>query len=233
MSKTKKVVSVDGELFALRKSIYTVNLSPVHVADAMTGKMHDIPAVGTACVCNPICIERMKNGEAICSHCFAETLFKCKPSCLDAYMSNYKLLSEHLLSDDLIPVFKPYVNEKNMVRIENFGDVGTVIHALNYLNMIRLNPHIHFAWWTKNPEIIRKALALFGEKPENVKIVYSSFKLDTPEPAVMERYPFLDSNFTVYRLPSGDPRITCGARDCLACGRCYLSDARETAEALK
>ena len=233
MAKTKKVIEIGGEFYAMRKSIYTANLSPVHVADAMTGKMHDIPAIGTACVCNPICIERMKNGAAVCAHCFADTLFRCKPSCLDAYRSNYKLLSENLLPDDLCPAFKPWVNEKNMVRIENFGDVGTVVHAMNYINIIRKNPHIRFAWWTKNPAIIDKAIKLSGGKPDNAKIVYSSFKLDTPEPSVLEKYPFIDSNFTVYAIPENDARITCGARDCLACGRCYLSDARHTAEALK
>lgn len=220
--KTKKMVSVNGCMYNLRTSIYTTNASPIHISDNMTGKMLNVCSVGTACTVNPYCQTRMKRGDAVCIKCFADrALHGFKGANMRACLeSNYKLLTEQVLDLDLLPRFKKVVD---IVRIESFGDVGNATHAINYINMVKLNPHVTFTAWTKNDNFWRQAFDRVG-KPENLIMVFSSLYLNKPQvPKTSIKY--FDHNFTVYDKETADfygPEfINCGARSCDACRRCY------------
>ena len=220
--KTKKRINVNGTIYAVRTSIYTVNESPVHISDNMTGKMLNVCSVGTACTVNPYCQARMKRGDAVCVKCFADrALHGFKGANMRACLeSNYKLLTEQVLDLDLLPRFKKVVD---IVRIESFGDVGNVTHAINYINIVKLNPHVTFTAWTKNDNFWKQAFDRVG-KPKNLIMVFSSLYLNKPQvPKASIKY--FDHNFTVYDHETaafyGDGFINCGARSCDTCRRCY------------
>ena len=208
------------------KSKYCVNASPVWVSDDMSGKMEGIPSVSTSCLVNPYCLARMRNGEMVCAHCFAETQQKQYSASREHSIANYELLNGEILPKELLPKF----GNVQKVRIESFGDLGSITQAINYLHMVEVNPHVTFAWWTKNHNFVTKAIERVGKKPKNLILVASSVKLN--EATKMPEY--FDKVFTVYdkkTIARDNIQINCGARSCVTCGRCYskrtAADVRE------
>ena len=222
MPKTKKFIVVNGKQYLLKKSKYAINESPLHVSDDMSGKMQGIPSVSTSCLVNPICKARMKQGDSICAHCFAETTLRRYTACGKAMESNFHLLNDSVLPLDLLPIFANVA----IVRIESFGDVASVTQAINYANLCKVNPNVMFAWWSKNMNIIKTAFDKVG-KPSNVIMVESAPMLDTEIEPSNE---YVDKTFTVYTHDHG--QINCGKRSCLGCRGCYRWDTEKSRKEL-
>lgn len=211
-----KTIEISGRTYNLKKSKYCINSSPIHISDSMSGKMSGIPSISTSCLCNPICLKRMQDGDSICSHCFAQATLNRYTNASKAMQSNYYLLTESILPLDLLPIFANVA----IVRIESFGDVANKTQAVNYLNIIKANPNVIFAWWSKNMAIIKSAIDEIG-KPKNVVFVESSEKLNN---AKIASFGFVDKVFTVYdekAITENNVNINCGARCCATCRRCY------------
>ncbi len=214
------------------KSKYITNPAEnvLHISENMTGKMSGILSISTLCLNNPRCIARMKSGENVCAHCFAAVTTSRYKALRENCAENTDNLSAGLIPGANLPHFKKTVA---LVRFESFGDLVNVAHARNYIRIAKLNPHVHFALWTKNPDILAEAIAIDG-KPENLMTIQSSLKLDTPEQPAGD---FIDKVFTVYRPETIDAEkinINCGARDCASCAECYLDKAvKEIREKLK
>ena len=206
----------------LYKSKFTVNESPVYVYDYMSGKMEGIPSISTSCLDNPICQARMRDGDSVCAKCIAAATLarydKCHEHCLD----NLHLLMSAVLDKSLLPRFANVCG----VRIESFGDVGNVTHAINYANIAYENPRQTFAWWTKNANIVGAAFDIVG-KPSNVILIESSEKLNE-EKKPSNKY--VDKVFTVYEkayIIEHGLDINCGGRKCLSCWRCYQKNTED------
>lgn len=220
--KTNKSVIVNGKEYTLYKSKYCVNVSPVRVSDNMSGKMTNIPSISTSCLCNPICLKRMQDGNSICAHCFAETTLRRYTDCGKNCASNFELLTESVLPVEMLPIFA----NVSIVRIESFGDVANVNQAINYANICKANPQVMFAWWSKNMAIIKQAFDIVG-KPKNVVMVESSEKLNHAKQASNE---YVDKVFTVYdekTILAENININCGARCCATCRRCYSKETEK------
>lgn len=215
----KTYISFQGVRYYLRKSDYTLNVSPLHISDDMSGKLAGIPSISTSCRVNPHCLARMRAGKAgaICKSCFAEKTLSRYSDTDRAAESNFILLNSGLLPDAWLPVF----GNVRYVRIESFGDLYTVNQARNYLRIVKKNPGVIFAWWTKNAGILARAIKLEG-RPKNLSLVQSSELIDKPD---KKRFPFFDHVFTVYSsektAADHGKKITCGARSCMGCLRCY------------
>lgn len=225
MAKKIIFIEIDGTQYLLKHSKFAMRgtKSPIHVSDSMSGKMYGIPSISTSCLCNPICKARMKQGKSICKHCFAVGTIKQYTSLGKALTSNYQLLNGSVLDLDLLPRFKSTVE---IVRIESFGDVASVTQAINYANICKVNPHVTFAWWSKNMAIVQRAFDMVG-KPSNVIMVESAPMLDTE---INPSQPCVDKTFTVYS--NENPHINCGKRSCLTCRRCYRKDTEKSVKEL-
>ena len=129
----KEYITLNGRTYEMKKSDFATNKSPVHVSDNMTGKMHGFPSVSTSCLVNPICKERVKNKESVCSHCFAVATQNHYKALRTATENNFYLLQD-ILPLDLLPRFKDTVKQ---ARIESFGDVASVNQAINYINLCK------------------------------------------------------------------------------------------------
>jgi len=214
------------------KSKYITNKSEnaIHISDSMSGNVAGIPSISTSCLTNPRCIARMKNGESVCAHCFAAATQKRYSALRANNIENGVTLSTQIIPDEALPHFN---RATALVRFESFGDLINVTHARNYIRIAKINQHVRFALWTKNPDILAEAIAIEG-KPENLMVIQSSLRLDTPENPYAD---FIDKVFTVYRPATIDAEnidINCGARDCAGCAECYLDKAvREIRERLK
>lgn len=239
-----------GQLFPMRKSKYAVNYSPVYISDNMSGKMENIPSISTSVLKNTFCQARRNVPGSICEKCFACNVLSRYSDCEKNVARNYDLLTAAVLPLELLPRF----GNVRIARIESFGDVATVEQAINYCNIAFVNPRVNFGWWSKNVSIIEKAFDIVG-KPENVVFIQSSAFVNKPEE---KKSHYVDKVFTVFddEYIAGVPSvreqldklapmskkdlkeaktrifeacyINCGARNCVACGKCY--DVNDTTE---
>lgn len=211
------VEDVDGnpEKLQLFRSKFCTGVSVVFVSDNMTGKMFGIPSISTNCLMNSFCIARRKNGESICAHCFAAATIAHYNGVEDRTTDNFYALTSYDIPMDLLPHFK---SDVNAVRFESFGDLQNTTHYENFLNIAEINPQAVCTLWTKNTWLTDGF-----EKPENMVLIQSSVKLNQPEQPANEH---IDHVFTVYTaeyIAEHGINITCGARDCNNCRRCYVT----------
>lgn len=204
--KAEKVVTTSSPKSDLGGVHYTVN---------HTGKMAGLQSLSTSVILNPLCVKRMQNNDSICSKCFAAAMmnrYKDLDRCLQ---ENTPILTGSILPWSVLPVIP-----SRYFRFEAYADLNNVTQLINYYNIARKNPDTLCALWTKNPHIIARAHAMGYSKPANLQIVLSSPLVNKPIKST--KYDFIDKIFTVYdKKTAKDVNINCGARSCLACGRCY------------
>lgn len=181
----------------------------------MSGKMAGVNCLSTSNLVNPFCAARKNNPDMICSKCYADSTCKRYHKLQDNMLTNTAILTTRLFEIDEMPTINAAI-----FRFEAFGDLINATQCRNYFRLCKANPAVHFALWTKNPGIVRQAIAAGENKPENLVILLSSAKIgERVNPA---KWDFIDKTFTVYRKNEMPPEvINCGARCCLTCQRCY------------
>lgn len=187
------------------------------------GKMKGINSIGTSCAENPFCIERRKNGDSVCSHCYAATYMKMRKSLQKHLAENANILTTRLLKENEIPV-----TNAQIFRFESFGDLYNTTHLANYVLICERNPFTKFGLWTKNTWVLDELFNKNGiKKPDNLSIVVSSPMLNKEIELDKEKFWFVDHVFTVYDkqfIAKHNVNVNCGSRDCLGCQRCYHRD---------
>lgn len=187
-----------------------------------TGKMSGMISLSTSCELNPRCVKRSKISGNVCEKCFAFTQFKRYTNNRPKYERNTKALTTQDIKAEDVPLLNAL-----MFRFESFGDLINMQQLKNYFTIAKKNPKTKCALWTKNPDIIAKAIKAGHEKPKNLVIVYSSPAMDkeTPIDQIQKKYPFVDKTFTVYSKEylKDKPKsfVNCGGKQCLQCGVCY------------
>lgn len=190
-------------------------LGGVHYTTNHTGKMSGLHSLSTSVLINPYCLKRRSNGCSICSHCFAATMMKRYQGLNECLKQNTEILTASILPFEVLPLIP-----SRYFRFEAFGDIINANQVINYFNIARKNPDTLCALWTKNPQIIARVVSMGYNKPENLQIVLSSPLVNKPLKST--KYEFVDKIFTVYdKQGAKGVNINCGARSCLACGRCY------------
>lgn len=210
------------------KSLYGLHICLNH-----GGKMAGIHSLSTNSMLNPFCIAHAKLANCVCSHCYAVSLIKSRPSMFIPLTINQLLLSNFIVPVEILPVI-----DNELFRFESFGDLGSKTQVINYLNLAGKpeNASVKFALWTKNPLIIREAMQAGYEKPDTLQIVFSGFRLNVriDIESIKKVFPFVDRVFIVWETNENNPRINCGKRDCFKCRACYSKDGNKTInEALK
>ena len=188
-----------------------------------SGKMKGINSIGTSCAENTFCLERRKNGDSVCSHCYAATYMKMRKTLQQHLAENANILTTRLLKTNEIPVTNAQV-----FRFESFGDLYNTTHLANYVLICERNPFTKFALWTKNTWVLDELFNKNGiKKPDNLSIVVSSPLLNTEMNLDREKFKFVDHLFTVYDkkfIADNNVNVNCGANNCLGCQLCYHRD---------
>lgn len=213
------------------------------ITEKMTGKMEYMQSLSTSIVGgysekysvevedNTNCVNRINCKGLVCNKCYADAMRKRYSNLSKKLIDNTALLTLQVLPLEVLP----YINS-SLFRFEAFADLRTVEQVINYFNICNKNPETHFALWTKNPWIIEKAIEEGHEKPANIRIIYSSCKLNACEENIFNLYPFIDTVFTVYTAEYAiehDVKINCGDKKCIECKACYTSNTRFVNEMLK
>lgn len=186
------------------------------------GKMEFIKSISTSSATNPHCIERRKNNESVCAHCYAETYLKMRPSLRNRLEENSKILSTELLKEEGLPTINALI-----YRFESFGDLINSTHLKNFIRIAKYNSGTKFALWTKNlwilDEVFNKEKV---SKPKNLTIVVSSPLVNRTMELDLNKYWMISHVFTVYDKEFAKEHkigINCGARNCFKCQKCYRS----------
>ena len=190
-------------------------LGGLHYCTNHTGKMAGLHSLSTSVTVNPFCIKRQQKGDSICAHCFAASMMKQYKQLNEVNSRNAEILTASVLPFEVLPLIP-----SRYFRFESFGDIINANQVINYFNIAKKNPDTLCALWTKNPHIVARAIEIGHDKPANLQIVLSSPFVNKAIKAT--KYAFIDKIFTVYDKQAAQAvNINCGARSCLACGRCY------------
>ena len=191
----------------------------LHITVNHTGKMRGMASLSTLCQINPNCQKYAEIEGSICKECYAMRQTKCYKNMIPCLERNTKLLTERVIPIDELPLL-------NFVyfRFEAFGDLVNETQLINYFNICKKNPDVHFALWTKNLHIVKRVIEIIKvKKPRNLVIILSSLFVN--KSVDINKLPnYIDKVFTVYDkeyIKEHGIVINCGARNCLKCHKCY------------
>lgn len=209
------IESLTAPEYIFIKSLYNNSISEG------SGKLKEINSISTAVFLNKQCIKNAATPGSICAHCYAARYSSFRPALARKLELNTLLYNSFLVPVELLPGINALY-----FRLESFGDLNSALQFRNYLNIVKKNPAVKFAIWTKNPQFMAEAFQEY-EKPNNLQIVYSALKLNAPEcliKAIMKRFWFIDRVFIVYdkeTIKKENIQINCGGRSCINCLNCY------------
>ena len=208
----------------------------IHVTTNHNDKMEGLSSMSTSPLLSETCRKRAEVKDSICAHCYSITMNHRFTNLQKCLIKNFEVLTTTIIPEEDLPFL---FSETGMFRFEAFGDLNSEIQVVNYFNMAKVNPHMKCALWTKNPWFIERAIKNYGiEKPENLKIIGSSYFLNKPMTDFYKKYDFIDNVFTVYTpdfVKENNIFIGCGGRSCASCKHCYngTHDNYEINELLK
>lgn len=193
------------------------------VSTGLRGKMGGMTVITTACVDNPHCAKLAKIEGSICKHCYAMRGLSYMKGPKESYIKNGKLLSSKIIPRKMLP----YINA-NFCRLESHGDLLNEIHLENYVNLCKKNNHCKFSLWTKQLPII-ESYFISHKAPKNLTIIFSSLMLN--KQMSIQKYKDMGLKCKVFTVYSKDYLkkhneiiINCGAKSCITCQKCYLSN---------
>ena len=203
-----------------------------------TGKMEGIDSLSTSVLLNPNCQRNQQHRGSICAHCYAETLAQMYKGLGARIDRNTQILTSRILPMSEIPD----LGDREVFRLEAFGDLNNEIQLQNYINIAIKNPTVQVTLYTKMYNLVRQYFKTH-EPPENFTLIISSFYVNKPinlnfmKVLGKFRQGQLKS-FTVYdkEFIKNNPslKINCGARLCNGCRICYLkNNIEEVNEILK
>lgn len=190
-------------------------MNKLHITTNHSGKMKGMMSLSTSCKTNPYCEQHSKVEGSICQKCYAQRQMKMYKNMSECFDRNAEILTKEILKEEDLPLLNVLY-----FRFESFGDIMNETQVINYFNICKKNPEVHFALWTKNPHLIANVA---DQKPDNLVILASSLYINKPLDW-RGTFSFVDKIFTVYDKETIEKEgidINCGARNCLQCHKCY------------
>lgn len=214
-------------------TIEAIKNDPILYVSHPIGKMHDIPAITSSCLCNGFCAKMHENPETVCAHCYASSGLAFKTAARLHYERNTELLSSSLIPERDLPRFYT-----DVARFETHGDWVNLVHAQNEIRIAEYNPQTQFTCWTKRIDLLVKLVKSGIRQPENFHVKVSAPFLNRNGNEKIRNwlgnngwtvswFTVCDLNYLIakygldYLRQHGDRVITCGGRDCRSCMRCY------------
>lgn len=189
-------------------------------------KMRGMQSISTSALENTICCERAKNCDSVCSKCYARRMLKHYHTLATKVSRNHYFYTSEVLTDSDVPIINT-----SIFRFESFGELQNTTQLMNYCTIARVNADTRFTLWTKNLFIIADYIDGGGVIPDNMSIIYSAPKLNTPHDdtlvyLVRSGYiAFVNAVFTVWTdentAEAHGVTINCGHNNCIECRRCY------------
>ena len=189
--------------------------SVVAVSYSMCGKLKGIAAINTDPLSNDFCIKAATNPNWVCFYCYANKNARTfRANCVPCWRRNSDVLSNSVIQDDLLPTMR---KGTRVVRFNAYGELVNKNHFLNYMGIAKKNPLVRFSLYTKRPNLVN-----VEEVPENVSLVYSSYKLNDLCPQLPIGFHHSFTVYTLDYLKQTGINSNCSL-DCFKCLKCYGS----------
>lgn len=218
-----KAILEKEELYSVDRIKLVTIYKPSYHEDGKIEGITSYDSTATGCeFCRKMQEAAKKNPAHICGGCY------------DVRNENYRganMKNRHMLNMLIMESIEftkeelSLINTSKIGRINSSGDAPNITYAVNMLNLMYVNPYVHFAYWAKNTEAVTAAVDKVG-KPENCTLVQSSPIINRP--AKLAKH--FDIVFTVYlekkdvleavKAGAGE----CNGKKCMECGfKCYLN----------
>ena len=193
-------------------------------------------------------LEKLNCPVPVCMFCYAQkSLTGFRGDALNIKLTaNLRYLTACERDFNELPIITGFRGDDGLLyeRLESHGDTQDATHAINYVKTVIANPRVNFTAWTKNPEHYYQAFLKYG-KPANMKLILSSYFLNTPDIKTALHYNelmpgMIDTVFTVWTENGAKlNNITlncCGqldgtgkviSRHCKKCMNCYYKNGAE------
>ena len=186
----------------------------------LTGKLTDIMALSFVdlgkCGSWAFCCAMASVVGSICAKCFSKRAMEFRPKMRPCFSRNGEIIRNGGNCFRIDPKVK-------YMRINSHGELSCMDEVLYIFNLALYNPHVTFGFWTKRTNIVQRALELM-DCPPNVVLIHSKLMIgDVSEPA-----PGFHKSFCVVGKEDNTHKITCGARECRKCKKCYDVNNKET-----
>ena len=181
----------------------------------MTGKLNNIQAINTNPLTNEFCkkMHASSNSNIICTQCYSCSMLKAyRRNCVPAFENNSNILNAEM-TPEMIPKFS---KKNDIVRIHAHGELLSMKHLLNLVDIIKATPDKTFSLYTKRIDLVDLVFDVL-DKPDNLILVYSNPTIDKP---LIEIPKHFDKIFNVMKNTNLD-KINCGGKNCDNCRNCY------------
>lgn len=199
------------------------------ISGQMTGKMVKIRSLNTSHSLNLHCQLNRENKNSICSHCYSYVSEKRYKRSNSMWALNYNILSTHVLSDNEVPKLR---KSDEIFRFNGHGDLINRVHYNNLIKIVKKNPKVRFALWTKNLKVINKGKGIV--KLDNIQYVYSDLYLNNLDiPIVPDGFNKLFRVYDTKTLKDNSIKVNC-PNSCFKCQLCYeQNDTKVVIEKIK
>lgn len=209
----------------------------------MSGKMQGITAFSTLKFCNHNCYKFQNVQGSICEHCYVNLYTQ---SIVGFLKNTLAICFVEFKTADFKNMFVTVKNAKSFVRFEAMGDLINEIQASNYIKLAKAQSRIKFALWTKNFDILNKALEA-NPAPKNLNLILSYLKIsqngedftqsltDKVKAENVKAFIVAKDEKTAGKILESNPNASqCFAKSCATCGKCYTkNDSKLIVEVLK
>jgi len=185
-----------------------------------SGKMENIVSINTSSLSNPFCKKMSENKENICSRCYSSRYEYWRKYFRNYIQNNLKILSNEKIKKEEIP---DQIKSAKLIRLHSFGELINNLHYENFIRIAEWFSDITFSLWTKRDDIIKKY-----EKPKNLILVRSSFKINKIDEPDIDKYDHVFTVFNKSYIKRNSIYINCGGKSCISCLKCYGGDISES-----
>lgn len=186
------------------------------ISGFMSDKMEGIRSLNTSHILNINCQKNRTDKKTICTHCYSYTSEKRYKASHELWKLNYKVLSTHNLSLNEVPILS---SKDTLFRFNAHGDLINRIHYNNLIKIVKVNPKVNFAIWTKNLEVIYRGKGLI--KVDNLQYIYSDLYLNNfNDPIIPEGFNKIFRVYTTKAIREKGIEVNC-SKHCITCQICY------------
>lgn len=186
------------------------------ISGRMTKKMDGIRSLNTSLTLNKKCQENRAIENSICKHCYSYGSEKRYTSSHTMWALNFNALSKQVLKNSEIPILK----RDEIFRFNAHGDLINRTHYNNMVKIAKNNPHVQFALWTKNLDVVYQGKGIADL--DNLTHIYSDLYLNNLEE--IDLPDGFDKVFRVYDTKTlrnnKDIKVNC-RKSCFKCQLCY------------
>lgn len=203
-----------------------------------SGKMENMISISSYQYLNDLCKNYQKKDRMICSRCYVKKFEKLYNRLDPVLIYNFIILNYSKIDP---AIYKELFNV-HYIRFEAFGDIASVQHLENFVNLAKYYKNSNFAVWSKNYSLLDSYLKNH-KIPKNLNLIVSSPLINEEINSqfinrLLSYNTIKKSNLKVFTVYTKDQHANAGGanceKKCITCLKCYeKNNIKKIKEVLK